>query len=63
MPQGRLVLNWGSVTKVGQKWVAKGPGPNQKFLGYHPTEEAARAKLAEYKAKHPEEFGMIVKGK
>ena len=41
----------------------KGPSPQRKSLGYHPTEEAAWAAVAQYKAEHPEEFGMIVLGK
>jgi len=37
----------GYVSRVGQKWKALGPGPQQKPLGLYFTEEAARAKLAQ----------------
>ena len=52
-----------SFHKQTQKWQAKGPSPQRKWLGLHPTKEAAWAAIAKYKAEHHEEFGMRVFGK
>jgi len=59
----KVRIKTGCVSRVGQKWMARGPYPKYKYLGLHPTEAAARAKLAQYEVGHPEEFGMIVNGK
>ena len=40
-----------------------GPHPQYKWLGLHPTEEAARAKLAQYKVSEEAWVEMIVFGK
>ena len=67
LPKKRKLVRYkkGSVSfhKPTQKWQAQGTGPKYKWLGRHPTKEAARAAVAKYKAEHPEEFGMRVFGK